>query len=322
MQDDAPPPRERRNGDTLILFDVDGTLTVPAQRADDAMVSLLARLRKRYAVGIVGAGDYEKQTMQLHGDLHARLDFVFSENGVHAWRAGECLHCKSIVEHLGQARWAAFEAGIERVLHSHLEETERLLCEASPGTRLDGRGTFLERRQCTVNVCAIGRTPPLSREARAAFAHADSRAGLRRRIVSELEAQFGAKTEYDLCFSIGGQIGIDVCPCAAPPPARAARSARRCASRRARPSAPTPLPRRIFFTPRRFITSHRRGWDKTFCLQFVDAAEFGTIHFFGDSTDEGGGDHEIYVHPRVLGHAVRSVDDTYRQVEALLLADE
>ena len=42
MQDDAPPPRERRNGDTLILFDVDGTLTVPAQRADDAMVSLLA----------------------------------------------------------------------------------------------------------------------------------------------------------------------------------------------------------------------------------------------------------------------------------------
>ena len=238
MQDDAPPPCERRNGDTLILFDVDGTLTVPAQRADEAMVSLLARLRKRYAVGIVGAGDYEKQTMQLHGDLHARLDFVFSENGVHAWRAGKCLHCKSIVDHLGQARWAAFEAGIERVLHSHREETARLLCEASPGTTLDGRGTFLERRQCTVNVCAIGRTPPLSREARAAFAHADSRAGLRRRIVSELEAQFGAKTEYDLCFSIGGQIGIDVCPCVAPPPARAPHMPRAAAPPAARARRP------------------------------------------------------------------------------------
>ena len=261
MQDDAPPPCERRNGDTLILFDVDGTLTVPAQRADEAMVSLLARLRKRYAVGIVGAGDYEKQTMQLHGDLHARLDFVFSENGVHAWRAGKCLHCKSIVEHLGQARWAAFEAGIERELHSHREETARLLCEASPGTTLDGRGTFLERRQCTVNVCAIGRTPPLSREARAAFAQADSRAGLRRRIVSELESQFGAKTEYDLSFSIGGQIGIDVCPCVAPPPARAAHAARRCVSRRVRPSAPTPVLRRIITTAPFFSSQARMGQD-------------------------------------------------------------
>ena len=47
-------------------------LAVPAQRADDAAVNMLGALRERYAVGIVGAGDFEKQTMQLHGDLHAR----------------------------------------------------------------------------------------------------------------------------------------------------------------------------------------------------------------------------------------------------------
>ena len=121
------PPNlaDREHGSTLVLFDVDGTLAVPAQRADDAAVEMLGALRERYAVGIVGAGDFEKQTMQLHGDLHARLDFVFSENGVHAFRGGECLHCKSIVEHLGEARWAKFEATLERLLREARDEPEK-----------------------------------------------------------------------------------------------------------------------------------------------------------------------------------------------------
>ena len=68
----------------LILFDVDGTLAVPAQKAPEQMLELLATLRARgYLVGIVGAGDFEKQQGQLGGaDLRERLDFVFSENGM------------------------------------------------------------------------------------------------------------------------------------------------------------------------------------------------------------------------------------------------
>ena len=34
--------------DTLILFDVDGTLTVPRQRATDEMLNTLVELRKNY----------------------------------------------------------------------------------------------------------------------------------------------------------------------------------------------------------------------------------------------------------------------------------
>ncbi|CAK0799700.1 unnamed protein product [Prorocentrum cordatum] len=84
---------------------------------------------------------------------------------------------------------------------------------------------------------------------------------------------FGVDTEFQLMFSIGGQIGIDVCPV---------------------------------------------GWDKTFCLQFVSPEEFSVVHFFGDKTEEGGGDHEIYMHPRTVGHSVTSPEDTMRQVEELL----
>jgi len=201
----------------LILFDVDGTLAVPAQKAPEQVLELLATLRARgYLVGIVGAGDFEKQQGQLGGpDLRERLDYCFSENGVHAFCGTRLLHCKSIVDQLGAARWAEFEAGLAALQASVHDEAEALLRQAcgDPAATLDARGTFLERRQCTVNVCIIGRTPGLTREQRATFEELDRSAGLRVRVLGELLRLFGPETPYRLMFTIGGQIGIDCAPC-------------------------------------------------------------------------------------------------------------
>ena len=264
---------------TLILFDVDGTLAVPAQPASDEMVALLAQLRDRgYLVGIVGAGDFEKQQGQLGGpDLRKRLDFCFSENGVHAFRREELLHTKSIVEHLGKEQWAEFEAGLAELQKRISPAAEALLREATgdAAASLMARGTFLEKRQCTCNVCIIGRTPGMSKAERAAFEAADKVAGLRARVLAELIERFGPTTPYALNFSIGGQIGIDCAPV---------------------------------------------GWDKTFCLGFLPEADFPTIHFFGDKTNEGGGDYELYEHPRTIGHAVTSPEHTMELVRSLFLS--
>lgn len=55
------------------------------------------------------------------------------------------------------------------------------------------------------------------------------------------------------------------------------------------------------------------GWDKTFCLRHVEKySDFQEIHFFGDKTDPGGNDHEIYVDDRTIGHKVTSPEDTRR----------
>lgn len=237
---------------------------------------MLDRLREHYTVGIVGAGDFEKQQGQLGGPgLCQRLDFVFSENGVHSFKGTELLHCKSIAEHVGLERWATFEKELGDLLKANRMEAEGLLKVSSPGASLDDRGTFLERRECTANVCVIGRTPSLSKDERAAFERHDKEAGLRQRVLAELVRRFGPTTPYSLNFSIGGQIGIDVAPV---------------------------------------------GWDKTFCLRFLDDQEFSTIHFFGDKTHEGGGDYELFVHPRTVGHTVADAEDTLRQVEDLLLS--
>lgn len=62
--------------------------------------------------------------------------------------------------------------------------------------------------------------------------------------------------------------------------------------------------------------AYPKGWDKTFCLNFVGDS-FKEIHFFGDKTDLGGNDHEIFSDPRTVGHTVRSPQDTLTQLKAL-----
>ncbi|XP_953991.1 phosphomannomutase, putative [Theileria annulata] len=59
------------------------------------------------------------------------------------------------------------------------------------------------------------------------------------------------------------------------------------------------------------------GWSKTFCLKFLE--DYKTIHFFGDMTDPGGNDHEIFIHPRVIGHKVLNYQDTIKQLNELFL---
>ena len=61
-----------------------------------------------------------------------------------------------------------------------------------------------------------------------------------------------------------------------------------------------------------------KGWDKTYCLQFVENETFEEIHFFGDKTSPGGNDHEIFSDWRTVGHTVTGPDDTLEQVRQVL----
>jgi phosphomannomutase len=63
-----------------------------------------------------------------------------------------------------------------------------------------------------------------------------------------------------------------------------------------------------------------QGWDKTFCLRFLQADGFADIHFFGDKTFPGGNDYEIFTHPEVKGHTTTGPDDTVKQCRELFLS--
>uniref|UniRef100_A0A7S2TUU0 Phosphomannomutase n=1 Tax=Lotharella oceanica TaxID=641309 RepID=A0A7S2TUU0_9EUKA len=63
------------------------------------------------------------------------------------------------------------------------------------------------------------------------------------------------------------------------------------------------------------------GWDKTYCLPFLEKDGFKEIHFFGDKTYQGGNDYEIYTDKRTVGHSVKNPADTRAQVTAALTAE-
>ncbi|KAL6716291.1 Phosphomannomutase 1 [Lecanora helva] len=65
------------------------------------------------------------------------------------------------------------------------------------------------------------------------------------------------------------------------------------------------------------------GWDKTYCLQHLEAekslsgVEYKDIHFFGDKTFKGGNDWEIFEDSRTIGHSVKNPEDTMEQLRKL-----
>ncbi|XP_065359383.1 phosphomannomutase [Calliphora vicina] len=61
------------------------------------------------------------------------------------------------------------------------------------------------------------------------------------------------------------------------------------------------------------------GWDKTYSLRYIEAHyKFKEIHFFGDKTEPGGNDYEIFIDPRTISHKVQSPNDTKRILTELL----
>lgn len=67
-----------------------------------------------------------------------------------------------------------------------------------------------------------------------------------------------------------------------------------------------------------------KGWDKTYCLQHVEAEaqredgiKFDKIHFFGDKCFKGGNDYEIYEDSRTIGHSVKNPEETMKILREL-----
>ncbi|SCM15652.1 phosphomannomutase, putative [Plasmodium berghei] len=59
------------------------------------------------------------------------------------------------------------------------------------------------------------------------------------------------------------------------------------------------------------------GWDKTFCLKHIEGIS-SEIYFFGDKTDIGGNDYEIFHDKRVRGYSVTCPNETVKVLRTFL----
>jgi phosphomannomutase len=245
------PSRE----DTLILFDVDGTLTVPRLSVTQEMRDTLKKLRDKVTIGIVGGSDLVKQIEQLGETVLEDFDYVFSENGLVAFHEGKQIGEESFSKLLG-------ENALKELVNFTLLEFSKVDIPIK-------RGTFIEYRKGMLNMSPIGRN--CSQKEREEFYEYDKIHKVREQLTKKFEEKFGNFTTDDkkqvkLRFAIGGQISFDAFP---------------------------------------------EGWDKTYCLRFVEG-KYKDIHFFGDKTMPGGNDYEIYTSPKVTGHSVESFHDTIK----------
>ncbi|CAI5719868.1 unnamed protein product [Hyaloperonospora brassicae] len=242
-----------KNPRVLALFDVDGTLTAARKTATPEMLTRLEKLRERITIGVVGGSDLVKQKEQLGSDVVNNFDYSFSENGLVAYHNGELVGETNLKSQFTNAQ-----------LNHLVNFCLRYIADLDIPVK---RGTFVEFRMGMINVSPIGRN--CSQEERDEFEQYDHIHKIREVFVEKLRAEF---PEYNLTFSIGGQISFDVFP---------------------------------------------TGWDKTFCLRYLDAKDYDEIHFFGDKTNKGGNDYEIYTSERTIGHSVKNPEETIKILDQL-----
>uniref|UniRef100_A0A673HHJ6 Phosphomannomutase n=1 Tax=Sinocyclocheilus rhinocerous TaxID=307959 RepID=A0A673HHJ6_9TELE len=139
------------------------------------MHQFLNELRQRVRVGVVGGSDLDKIKEQLGDDVINRMDYVFAENGLVAYRFGQLHSVQNIQAYLG-----------EEVLQDFINFCLNYLSKIKLPKK---RGTFIEFRNGMLNVSPIGRSC--------------------KKFVSVLKEEFAGK---GLAFSIGGQISFDVFP--------------------------------------------------------------------------------------------------------------
>lgn len=177
----------------LILFDVDGTLTVPRKTATPEMLATLRELRKKCTIGIVGGSDLKKQEEQIGPDVLSLFDYVFSENGLLGFHEGKEIHRQSLLGFLGNDKLMRF-----------VKATLRIIADLDIPVQ---RGTFIELRNGMFNVSPIGRN--CSQTERDEFEQYDKIHHVREKMIEQLQAIF---PDYGLKYSIGGQISFDVFP--------------------------------------------------------------------------------------------------------------
>lgn len=241
---------------TLVLFDVDGTLTKSRLTIEQPMIDILTKLNEipDLDLGIVGGSNMKKQKEQLLEKNFHFFKYLFSENGLVAYKNGEIFNKTSIVDELG-------EENIKRVINTALEYMSKLDIPVK-------RGTFIEFRNGMINLCPVGRSCSLNE--RYQFFEYDNIHHVRKNMVSYLNDKL---SDLNMQFSIGGQISIDAFP---------------------------------------------KGWDKTYCLQFVEN-EYDKIYFFGDKIHPGGNDYEIGEDSRTISYKVKNPNDTINFLTEIFL---
>jgi len=154
----------------------------------------MEKLKKKVTVGLVGGSDLPKILEQLGGDnALSNYDYVFSENGLVAHKNGQLIFQENIIRFIGEEK-------VQKFLNFCLRYMSELTLPFK-------RGNFIETRSGLINVAPCGRN--CTKLERDQFELYDKEHKVREKFIAALRTEF---LDFNLVYSIGGQISFDVFP--------------------------------------------------------------------------------------------------------------
>lgn len=178
---------------TLLLFDVDGTLTQPMLPIDQEFKQKLLDLRAKYDIGVIGGSNLEKIIYQLGLNIIEELDYVFAENGLIAYHKGKLIGITRLDQVLDQNEIDK----IKQFVHDYIKDLDIPV----------KRSKFIEIRSGMFNISPIGRD--CSYDERVEFQIYDNQHKIRETMIDAMKTEF---SYLNLEYVIGGMISFDVYP--------------------------------------------------------------------------------------------------------------
>ena len=196
---------------TIVLFDMDGTLTEPRQTFDFKILeSSLLKLSEHAFIGIITGSDEDYLREQMESFLYDSScrykTYLMPCNGTKflippTEASGDfvLMHEVSMEDQLGSKKYRNL---IKELIYSQVDM-------ANADVPLTGH--FINCRGSTINWCPIGRNA--NSQERERFIQIDEEEGLRSRVIGELQAMLELqKMDKDITIKLGGDTSFDIYP--------------------------------------------------------------------------------------------------------------
>jgi len=191
----------------IVLFDMDGTLTLPREKIQPKMIKALKTLSEFSKVGIVTGSDFGYVMQQcgrmlgLNGVPVSSIE-IFPCNGTkHYTWSGSSYEKVSEVDMIEKISLAKYKMLLQTLLSFQLMIT---LKHDVPYT-----GTFFDYRGSMLNWCPIGRSA--NKKERKAWISEDEEYKIRNYFMKEVTKFFKEK-DIDLKIALGGSTSFDIYP--------------------------------------------------------------------------------------------------------------
>lgn len=191
----------------IVLFDMDGTLTLPREKIQKDVVQALKRLQKHFEIGLVTGSDKNYIDQQLGSiyfekDLDLNKFHLFPCNGTKrfSWTGNdyEKVYEVDMIQKIGSENYRHI---LQNVLSYQLLITIKF--------DLPYTGVFFDYRGSMLNWCPVGRLA--NKEQRDAWVEADLKFGIRETYLKDLKSEFNKKM-IDLDVALGGSTSFDIYP--------------------------------------------------------------------------------------------------------------